>query len=276
MVLPGRGETFVRDAPGPPGAPTLLLLHGWTVTADLNWFACYRRLAETYRVVAMDHRGHGQGIRSRRPFRLEDCADDAAALAAELGIGPLIPVGYSMGGPVAQLLWRRHPDLVAGLVLCATATSFAGPDTRSRVTFSGLLGLSVAARLAPEPVRRQVTETLIRRRLHGASLAEWGTTQMQRSDPAAVLEAGWAIGRFQSADWIGEVDVPAAVVVTTLDQVVDPRRQRALADALPGARRIDVEGDHAVCVTEPGRFVPALLDACAHVASRSTPPLPLP
>ena len=49
--------------------------------------------------MALDHRGHGRGIRSRRPFRLEDCADDAAALIDELGLGPVTAVGYSMGGP---------------------------------------------------------------------------------------------------------------------------------------------------------------------------------
>lgn len=274
VLLPGRGRTFVRDAPGPPGAPTLLLLHGWTVTADLNWFCAYGPLGERYRVVALDHRGHGQGIRSWRPFRLEDCADDAAALAGELGIDRLIPVGYSMGGPVAQLLWRRHPGLVAGLVLCATATSFADEAAGSRLYFNTLLGLSVAARLTPTTVRRQVADNLIRRRLQGAALADWGLEEMQRSDHAAVLEAGWAIGRFSSQEWIGEVDVPTAVVVTALDQVVAPTRQRHLGAAVPGAVTVEVEGDHGVCVTDPDRFLPALLGACADVAARAGWPAP--
>ena len=121
LHLPGRGTTFVRTLDGPPGAPTVLLMHGWTASADLNWFQCYRPLAEHYRVVALDHRGHGRGIRSRRVFRLEDCADDAVAVCDVLGIDQFIPVGYSMGGPIAQLTWRRHRRRVAGLVLCATA-----------------------------------------------------------------------------------------------------------------------------------------------------------
>lgn len=269
VLLPGRGQVLVRQAEGPPGAPTLLLLHGWTVTADLNWFGCYRPLAERFNVVAFDHRGHGHGIRSWRPFRLEDCADDAAAVAAELGLERVVPVGYSMGGPVAQLLWKRHRHLVAGMVLCATACGFASPTTRSRLYFSGLLGLSVAARLTPRHVRRQLADGLIRRRLQGGELADWGLAEMQRNDQRAVLEAGWAIGRFRSHDWVGQVDVPTAVVVTALDQVVGPRRQRALADAVPGARAIEVEGDHGACVTDPDRFVPALLDACTDVATRA-------
>lgn len=267
LTLAGRGRLHLREMEGPPGAPTVLLLHGWTVTADLNWFATYAALAERFRVLAIDHRGHGRGIRSRRPFRLDDCADDAAAVAAEVGVDRLIPVGYSMGGPVAQLMWRRHPDLVAGLVLCATARSFDSPDIRSRLWFSSLLGLSVASRVTPVHLRRQLAGNLIRRRLQGGELADWGTAEMEQNDPTAVLEAGWALGRFRSHDWIGGVDVPTAVVVTALDQVVSPRRQRELAGAIPGAEVVEVPGDHGACVTDAPRFVPALLHACTTVAA---------
>ncbi len=263
--LPGRGTTFVRELEGPPGAPVLLLLHGWTVTADLNWFTAYEPLARTFRVVAMDHRGHGRGIRSWRPFRLEDCADDAAALAGELGIDRVVPVGYSMGGAVAQLLWRRHPDLVAGLVLCATSRSFAGQGTSSQVYFSGLLGLSLAARLTPAPVRRQVTDSIVRRRIRDVPYADWCLSEMQRNDTAAVLQAGWSLGQFRSYAWIGGVDVPTAVVVTLLDEVVRPRRQLGLAEAIPAASAHRVQGDHASCVTDPERFLPPLLEACTAV-----------
>src|SRR5829696_6288014 len=71
--LAGRGRTFVRELAGPAGAPTVVLLHGWTATADLNWWASYTPLSEHFNVVALDHRGHGRGIRSTAPFRLEQC-----------------------------------------------------------------------------------------------------------------------------------------------------------------------------------------------------------
>ena len=84
--LPGRGTTFVREQAGPPGAPTLLLLHGWTATGDLNWCTAFPALGRRWRVISIDHRGHGRGIRDGRAFSLEDCADDAAALLAVLGV----------------------------------------------------------------------------------------------------------------------------------------------------------------------------------------------
>ena len=84
--LPDRGDLLVRDFGGPPGAPTIMLLHGWTASADLNWFRCYKGLGEHYRVVAFDHRGHGSGVRSKKTFRLEDCADDAVDVAKTIAV----------------------------------------------------------------------------------------------------------------------------------------------------------------------------------------------
>src|SRR3954465_14508965 len=79
MELPGRGTTFVRRVEGPPGAPTLLLLHGWMASGGLNWSRALDTLGQHLHAAAVDMRGHGRGIRNGRRFRLADCADDAAA-----------------------------------------------------------------------------------------------------------------------------------------------------------------------------------------------------
>ncbi|MGH9164325.1 MAG: hypothetical protein ACRDZW_02280, partial [Acidimicrobiales bacterium] len=135
--------------------------------------------------------------------------------------------------------------------------------------FSGMLGLSVASRLTPGRMRRHVAGNLARRRLLGTPLAEWGLSEMARNDPSVMLEAGWAIGQFRSHDWIGGVAVPTAVVVTTRDQVVGAGRQRRLADAIPGASRFEVDGDHGACVNAAELYVPTLVEACLDVAQRS-------
>jgi 3-oxoadipate enol-lactonase len=269
VKLPSRGRTFARVANGPgPAAPTVLLLHGWTATADLNWFRCYEPLSRSFRVVALDHRGHGRGIRSRRPFRLEDCADDAAALIEQLGIHTVIPVGYSMGGPIAQLFWKRHRTKTEGLVLCATSRNF-GRSTPERAMFASMLGLSMGARVAPGNVRRQVADRIFERRLANSPLGPWASRELRNHDTPTILQAGWAIGSFSSASWIGEVNVPTSVVVTMQDSVVHPHRQMRLADSIPHSQTFPVAGDHAVCVTAPHRFVPALVDACRSVVNRS-------
>lgn len=268
VQLPGRGRTFVRELAGPPDAPVLVLLHGWTATADLNWFACYGPLGEQFRVIALDHRGHGRGIRSHEPFRLEQCADDVAALMRELGIDRIVPVGYSMGGPIAQLLWQRHCPLVDGLVLCATSRTFAG-TARERLLVGVAAGTSAVANTLP--VERMTSAALVawngwRRR---RSCPWWGVEEVARHDWGEIVEAGRAILRFDSRHWIGDVAVPAAVVVTDDDEVVPTHRQLALAGSLPGATLHRVQGGHAVCSTAPERFVPTLIDACRTVVRRS-------
>ncbi len=269
--LPGRGSTFVRELPGPPGAPVVVLLHGWTVSADLNWFACYEALGRRYRVLAIDHRGHGRGLRARRRFRLADCADDVAALCEVLGIRRIIPVGYSMGGPIALLTWHRHPELVDGLVLCATAPYFRTAGAQS-AAFSMLPVFANAARFTPAPVRQAVAARLLGRQLDHDPFGRWAREEIARGDPAAIAGAGASLGRFDARPWLGDIDVPVAVVRTTRDQVVSPTRQGELADGIPGAHVINIAADHAACVTGAARFVPAVLKAIHHTTSSARRP----
>jgi 3-oxoadipate enol-lactonase len=250
--LPRRGRIFVREG-GIVGAPVVLLLHGWTANADLNWRAAYPALTERFHVIAPDHRGHGRGIRDTVPFRLEACADDAAALLRALDIDDAVVAGYSMGGPIAQLLWKRNRDLVDGLVLCATSRTFNGTP-REHAMFSLLAGASVAARRMSVERRNELAMRVARRQLD--------------HDWLAIIEAGRAIGRFDSRPWIRSVDVPTAVVVTTRDRVVPAARQRELAASIRGASVHEVAGDHAVCLAQADLFVPALLDGIESVLSR--------
>lgn len=281
LELPGRGTTYLHEVTGPAGAPVLVLLHGWTANAALNWFASFAPLGRHFRVLAIDHRGHGRGIRSRQPFRLEDCADDVAALAELLGITRLIPVGYSMGGPVATLTWLRHRHLVQGLVLCATTSRFTGLRAADRIWGPSMFGLSLAAGLSPEPVRRRAMTRFVNNRFNGTDLSRWAGDELARNDPAALLRAGAALASFDARGWLPDVDVPTAVVVTENDHVVRPIHQLALAASIPRAEIFPVPGDHGVCGTEPARFVPVLLAACLSVSRRAaetttTPTLPAP
>ncbi len=267
MQLPGRGTTFVRRLEGPPDAPTVLLLHGWSASADLNWFTCYEPLAEHYRVIALDHRGHGRGIRSRKTFKLEDCADDAVAVCDVLGIDKFIPVGYSMGGPVAQLIWQRHRQRTMGLVLCATAAYFA-TSREERLSFLGLSGLAAVARLTPLQARQWLTEQFYLQR-KADQWEPWAIHEASRHDWRAVLEAGRAIGNFSSRDWIKEVDVPTSTLITMRDRVVPVRRQVRLFEAIRDAEAFRVDGDHDAVVANAKQFVPTLLRACRSVVERA-------
>lgn len=271
VELPGRGTTFLHELPGPPGAATVVLLHGLTATADLNWRASFDPLGRFFRVLAPDLRDHGRGVRSPALFSLEDCADDVAALADVVEVERLIVAGYSLGGLVAQLVWRRHPELVSGLVLCATAGDFRGLPM-ARLTLLAMPSFAVAIRLVPPML--QMGAELVGAALYGHvaddSTRRWMTAELRRTDLAAVMDAGYAAAAFTSRGWIDEVDVPTSVIVTTRDRVVPPSRQFRLARAIQGATIRPVEADHGACVTDPGLFVPALVESCRSVAQRSS------
>lgn len=266
LDLPKRGKTWVREVPGPSAdAPSVVLLHGLGATGLLNWFPSVDALARTHRVVALDHRGHGRGIKPRIRFRLEDCADDVAAMIEALGVGPAVICGYSMGGPITQLTWKRHPEVVRGVVLCATSYRFGPEDMR----FAGVgdaLGLSM--RFTPRLVRQSILRGAINFNPQNRPRPDWVMNELNQHDPAAIVEATMAIRRFDSRTWIDAIDMPAASVVTLYDRLVPPRRQQKLAQ-LAKAEVFEVRGGHDVCVMRPDRFVPALVDAVASVTLRS-------
>ena len=263
--LPGRGTTFVRDVPGPPGAPTVILLHGLGATARLNWPGAFDALSPSFRVVAIDHRGHGRGIRSVTPFRLRDCADDIVVLADVLGIDRLIAVGYSMGGPIALHARRRHPNRVAGLVLCATAARFAPDGERRRSPAASIIATSL--RLTPPPLRRQMAAAAISYLARETGMSPAFVDETRHHDPAAIVEASQSVLGFDARSWVDQLACPAASVVTERDQLVPRHRQIELAHAI-GAAIVPLDAGHEAAVTAPTRFLPALTTACRHVAGR--------
>jgi len=246
-----------------------MLLHGLTASTDLNWFETFAALGRRFRVIAVDHRGYGRGlpVRGDGGFGLEDCADEAVAVASAVGVDHFVPVGYSLGGAVAQLVWRRHPERVCGLVLCATSREFLGSG-RERFLWRALPMWMLAVRVVPSLGRRYVGATLIAR-FDDSPWRDWATAELRRATPLHMLAGARALGRFSSVGWIGGVDVPVAVVVTTRDVLVPPDRQRALARSVVGATVHEVSADHGAPVSDPEVFVPALVDACRSVTERA-------
>jgi 3-oxoadipate enol-lactonase len=273
LDLPGRGQLFVRDTGARRDAATVVLLHGWGATADLNFFRTYSDLAKQYRVVAFDMRGHGRGLRPRAFVRLEDCADDVVAVADVLGIEHIIPIGYSMGGVVAQLVAHRHPTRVAGLVLCATSKNFRSTGRERKLWDTSMSLAAAALTLTPAGLRTNLLgKFLLVRKEPGTP--KWMLDELARTDPALVVQAGLAIGRFDATSWIGELGIegtsgiPVSVVIMQHDQTISTPRQRKLAAALSGATSFEVDADHRAAVNKPELFNPALLAALASVTGK--------
>jgi len=265
--LPDRGTTFYRHLQGPAGAPTVLLLHGWTATADLNWFRLYEPLAEHYHVIAPDHHGHGSGHRSRDIFRLETAADDAVVLCRLLGIEEALVVGYSMGGSIAQHVWRRHRSFTRGLVLAATAAEYAETDREHR-RLQTLRAIGIASRYIPSVISDRIADRVYLDKKRG-QWEPWAIREVSRHDWATVAQAGGTLGTFKARRWLADIDVPTSIIVTTEDTVVPPRRQQVLVDLIPNVQVHTVAADHDACFAKVDEFTPALLASLRHAASRT-------
>jgi pimeloyl-ACP methyl ester carboxylesterase len=273
LELPGRGTTYVTDVPGPPGAPTVLLLHAVGCTGMLTWFPAVEALSQRYRVVVFDQRWHGRGIQSDR-FSLYDCADDVAAVIEELELGDVIVAGYSMGSVIAQRVWRQHPEKIRGLVLCATTDRFR--NTPSETVFHQSMGLTMAAlrSLSRYAVVRRTARQAARNAVRAldvepTDIHDWALAEFRRTSPWAVGQAVAALGRHHSRPWLHRIDVPTAVVVTTKDHVLPTERQRALAQRIPATTIHEVAAGHAACVLQSDIFVPGLLEAVNTTVARA-------
>jgi pimeloyl-ACP methyl ester carboxylesterase len=268
LELPGRGRTFVIDVPGPtPDAPTIVLLHALVCSAYLGWSAAITELAQRYRVVTFDQRWHGRGIRSSR-FRLDDCADDVVAVLDALDIDDAVVAGYSMGGAVAQLAWCRHRDRVRGLVLCSTARNFRGKTTE-RMFFATMVGVMwPLSRYALGRVERLAGALPLVPSIEVGDARVWTKAQFRSTSAWAVPEVLTEMGRFNSAGWISDVDVPCAVVVTAADRAIPTRRQHRLAESIPEARVFEVSGGHVAQVMDSG-WLPVFLEAADQVLAEA-------
>src|SRR5437763_9551491 len=254
LLVPGRGEMFLRDSGG--DGPAVMLLHGWMATADLNWCTAYGALIDAgYRVLAIDHRGHGRGLRPLVPFRLADCAADAAAVLRQLGVAPALVAGYSMGGAIAQLVGRDHPDVASGIVLSGTAQHWQDPETRRVWRAMGVMGLSLS--LAPRLFWRW---GFCRSGIPSNERTLWIQSELMRHLARDIAEAGRELGRFDSRPWLHSVRPTVAVVITSRDEAVPVYKQHELA-AAAGGPAFEAPIRHLEIVTRADQYNPVLLQA---------------
>lgn len=165
----------------------------------------------------------------------------------------------------------RHPDKVQGLVLCATGHSFVKGGRERYVFTSTMAALAATTRmgqLAAHVPSRQVQRLMpIRQdRVRPNSLQRWAAAEMRRHDPRVLMEAGHAIGNYDAGPWIGEVDVPTTVLVTTEDRAIQPETQLNMARAIKRSEIHLTKHGHVLCARP--EFASPLADACASVAER--------
>jgi len=171
-----------------------------------------------------------------------------------------------MGGPIALHLTRRHPDLVSGLVMQATALEWRG-TMRERLLWRLLPIMGVALRSWTQPlVLRKGTDFLLDESSPMWPHRRWIVAEALRNEPRVMIQAGKALSRYDARPWASDLGVPAAMLIATEDRFVKPRKQRQLAAAL-GATVVEVEMDHLGALERPVQFASATVELVSLVAA---------
>lgn len=260
------GPRICHRIAGPPDGAPLLLVAG----LGLDLTSWPQRMVDGFadrgfRVVRFDNRDVGRS--SRMPVRppgtlrrllarprpdaydLADMAADAFGLLEHLGIERVHLVGMSMGGMISQTLAARHPDRVASLTSIFSTTGHRGVGQPARSTIARLGRRP--ARTVEESVERHLS---MLRHIGSATFAPdesleraWATAVWDRGEglrgPAGVARQ---IGAIQASgdrtEELGRITAPTLVVHGDTDRMVHPSGGRATADAVPGARHVEVPG----------------------------------
>lgn len=226
---------------GRPEAPPILLLHGGNQSAH-SWDLVSLHLADRYRVVAPDQRGHGDSEWSREcDYTLGALARDAAALIQACALARPIVVGHSMGGMVALLLATLHPELVRGLVVVDV-----GPEISPRGT--GEIRDFVARTTEFDDPEQFIDEVArydpFRRREHMRRTLKYNL--LQRVDGKYVSKhdrrrVGEPFGAERvTLAGVAALDRPTLVVRGEHSSVLEPEPARRFAEALPNGRLVTV------------------------------------
>ncbi|MBT2874809.1 alpha/beta fold hydrolase [Streptomyces sp. McG7] len=251
------GDLAYRDT---GSGDLVVLLHSGFVDHRM-WDDHVRVLAERYRVIAPDTRGHGFSANATAPFRW---ADDLAALLSHLDAGPAVLVGLSMGGVIATDTVLEHPDLVRAVVTAGAATGdfrYTDPwhqelqQTIARALAAGdvTTWLDAFLRLVPGPGRpAEDVDPEIPRRLREMALHTLSKHSAGEKD--------WLVHLTGSFDRLGDVRVPLLAVNGSLEPADLHGAAERLAGAIPDGRAATIDGTgHYSALERPDEFRRVLL-----------------
>ena len=256
MPFIAAGDITVHyDLTGPVGAPVVLFANSIGTSFHI-WDTQAARLAERYRVLRYDMRGHGLSGVTPAPYSMDRLADDALALLDALGIERAHVCGLSIGGMMAQRLAAKAPQRVGSLVLCDTASRIGPPSVwEDRIAAIRAGGLSS---IAQGVMARWFTE---RFRAERPEQVNGFVAMLSRTTDEGYIGCASAIRDADLRDDAARIASPTLVVVGDQDLATPPALVRELAEAIPGARfAVIADAAHIPCVEQAEALTVQLLD----------------
>lgn len=236
--------------------PLVVLSHA--LACDLSmWDEQAAALRARYRVLRYDTRGHGGTSAPDGPYTLEQLAEDAHALVTGLSLSDVHWVGLSMGGMVGQLFALTHQPLLKSLVLC---------DTTSRSPAAAASVWQERIRAVSEHGMEAMVEPTLQRwftpafRMGRADVMDRVAEMIRATPVAGYVGCCHALGRFDVADRLAAVTLPALILVGDQDSGAPPDTARQIQAALPGAQFVILESaSHLSNMEQPAEFNRVLL-----------------
>ena len=228
---------------GPRDAPVLVLAGSLGSTLEM-WRPQVGPLTERFRVIRVDHRGHGGSPVPPGPYRMADLAGDVLALLDRLGLDRVAWCGLSLGGMVGMHLASEAPERIASLTLCCTSSHF--PDTTVWKERIAAVSTGGTAPLAEGVVSRWFTPDWAA--AHPDVVAEAAAMVAGTSD-AGYIACCRAIEVWDHRDRLGAISAPTLVVAGSVDPStpVEPHA-RTIVDGIPGARLEVLEAAHLATI----------------------------
>lgn len=211
------------------------------------WDSVASRLADRYRIVRYDKRGHGLSDAPPAPYRMTDHVDDLAGLLDHLGITNAAVVGLSVGGMITQGLAALRPDLVAAVVLCDTAHRIGTEETwNERIETVRAQGI---AALAEATMQRWFTRAF---RAPGNPDLSGYVNMLVRTPVEGYTGTCAALRDADLTESTRALKLPALLIVGDHDGSTPPELVRSTAALIAGSRfEIISDAGHLPCIEQP-------------------------
>jgi pimeloyl-ACP methyl ester carboxylesterase len=251
--------------------PTIVLSHGVTIDSRV-WVKQFDALPDLgLRVVAYDHRGHGQSAVGDTGHSLDNLAADVRTVLEGLDLRDVVLVGHSMGGLAAQAFAIHHAGIartrVRGIVLLSTfaRTPIASVAPLPVEKVSSWLDLASL-------MRRPQLGTLLARLGFGrdplASRVELARQMLSECDPDTARDAIVPLLGVDLTAQLACIDLPTLVIGGTADVLTPPAESRRIARHLPGARLVLIErAGHMIMLERADALQELLLDFAREVGT---------
>lgn len=255
------GDTVVHVS----GAGTpLVFVHGFTTTAEF-WREQIEMFSSRYKVVRINLPGHGLSPRpADRSYTISAFADDVLAVYRSLEIDSAILVGLSMGGTIAQCFTLSHPERVQALVLVGATPHGLGEDVNVDNVLKAIDDLGVVV----------ASQNVIERSFgHAASadLVAFAKKEVSQTPDFVAVEAIASLNASDSRTRLGEIRVPALVVVGNEDIITPPNESAALAEGIPDSRLAVIpDAGHFPMLEQPEMFNLVLDEFLVETENRSS------